>query len=29
MSGFFDEMYVDGASQIRDHYGEFDRWLGT
>jgi uncharacterized circularly permuted ATP-grasp superfamily protein len=28
MSGFFDEMYVDGASQIREHYSEFERWLG-
>ena len=28
MSGFFDEMYVDGASQIREHYSEFESWLG-
>ena len=28
MPGFFDEMYVDGASQIREHYSEFERWLG-
>jgi uncharacterized circularly permuted ATP-grasp superfamily protein len=28
MSGFFNEMYVDGASEIREHYNEFERWLG-
>ncbi len=29
MSGFFDEMYVDGERQIREHYCEFNNWLGT
>ncbi len=29
MSGFFDEMYVDGERQIREHYCEFDSWLGA
>lgn len=27
MPGFFDEMYADGASQVRDHYREFEHWL--
>jgi len=27
MPGFFDEMYTDGASQVRDHYREFEHWL--
>lgn len=27
MPGFFDEMYIDGASQVRDHYREFEHWL--
>lgn len=27
MPGFFDEMYADGASQVRDHYREFAHWL--
>ena len=27
MPGFFDEMYVDGASQVREHYREFENWL--
>ena len=27
MPGFFDEMYTDGESQVRDHYREFEHWL--
>jgi uncharacterized circularly permuted ATP-grasp superfamily protein len=27
MAGFFDEMYADGASQVREHYREFENWL--
>jgi uncharacterized circularly permuted ATP-grasp superfamily protein len=29
MPQFFDEMYADGASKVRDHYREFEAWLAT
>ncbi|MNK05143.1 hypothetical protein D3C87_230180 [compost metagenome] len=29
MRKFFDEMYIDGASNVRDHYREFEAWLAT
>ncbi len=27
MAGFFNEMFSDGATQVRPHYREFQRWL--
>ena len=27
MAVFFNEMYADGAGQVRPHYREFDKWL--
>ncbi|MGZ3253106.1 MAG: circularly permuted type 2 ATP-grasp protein [Burkholderiaceae bacterium] len=27
MAKFFDEMYADGASAVREHYSEFETWL--
>lgn len=27
MSNFFNEMYSDGATKVREHYGEFQHWL--
>ncbi len=27
MAGFFDEMYADGASQVREYYRVFENWL--
>ncbi|RBA25281.1 circularly permuted type 2 ATP-grasp protein [Herminiimonas fonticola] len=29
MPNFFDEMYADGAKNVRDHYLEFEAWLAT
>ena len=29
MPNFFDEMYTDGAKNVRDHYLEFEAWLAT
>jgi uncharacterized circularly permuted ATP-grasp superfamily protein len=29
MPDFFDEMYTDGAKNVRDHYLEFETWLAT
>lgn len=29
MPHFFDEMYTDGAKNVRDHYREFEAWLAT
>ncbi|MDO9419280.1 MAG: circularly permuted type 2 ATP-grasp protein [Herminiimonas sp.] len=29
MPNFFDEMYTDGAKNVRDHYQEFEAWLAT
>jgi uncharacterized circularly permuted ATP-grasp superfamily protein len=29
MPNFFDEMYADGAENVRDHYLEFEAWLAT
>ena len=29
MPNFFDEMYSDGAKNVRDHYLEFEAWLAT
>jgi len=29
MPNFFNEMYTDGATDVRDHYREFDRWLSS
>ncbi|MGZ5781101.1 MAG: hypothetical protein ACXWIN_09120, partial [Burkholderiaceae bacterium] len=27
MRNFFDEMYVDGSTDVREHYREFGAWL--
>ncbi|MGB4346582.1 MAG: circularly permuted type 2 ATP-grasp protein [Burkholderiaceae bacterium] len=29
MPRFFNEMYDDGASEVRKHYGEFENWLAA
>ncbi|WP_076593482.1 circularly permuted type 2 ATP-grasp protein [Herminiimonas arsenitoxidans] len=29
MRKFFDEMYIDGTTNVRDHYREFEAWLAT
>ncbi|WP_293779108.1 circularly permuted type 2 ATP-grasp protein [uncultured Oxalicibacterium sp.] len=29
MPKFFNEMYLDGATDVRDHYREFERWLSS
>ncbi|MES2024856.1 MAG: circularly permuted type 2 ATP-grasp protein [Pseudomonadota bacterium] len=29
MRKFFDEMYIDGTANVRDHYREFEAWLAT
>jgi uncharacterized circularly permuted ATP-grasp superfamily protein len=29
MAGFFNEMYADGATEVRAHYSEFESWLAS
>jgi uncharacterized circularly permuted ATP-grasp superfamily protein len=29
MAQFFDEMYIDGTAEVRDHYRQFADWLGN